>query len=298
MPRGNYWEMTYDPDVTTPFEEAILTLDGTTGQRRRRIVSAAGGAISPKLGRTSPVVQFEQCDVLLTVRNATISNWSFVACRFEGSVFENVKFSNCRFVRCHFSRVSFSSCYFVDTCAFDGNSASAELLKITDTAISATRFLAALTTNTQHLPPETNVAYQMYRFARTREKIAKLVFSSTRNEGDLGYFCEAYRGLVLAALDCRVERHRFKVDSPKSCRNKFEFVVRSIPSRAERRLIIWAGWLTDWGATLIRYALHQTHLGAGSKLKTCRSETRFQRGEYVEGFGGGEVAATACGAGS
>ena len=44
-----------------------------------------------------------------------------------------------------------------------------------------------------------------------------------------------------------------------------------------------------------RCALQQTHLGAGSKLKTCLSETRFQRGLYVERFGGGAVAATNCG---
>ena len=44
------------------------------------------------------------------------------------------------------------------------------------------------------------------------------------------------------------------------------------------------------GDGIIPYALHQTHLGASCKLKTCRNETRFQRGGYVERFCGGEVA--------
>src|SRR3989442_386365 len=112
MPRGNFWEATFDPDWDGPDEEAFLTsLDGSTGLAKRRIVAADGKPVSVrwKRGDNTPR-RFQQCDFQLEVRKANVSDCTFSRCRFKASTWQEVKFSNCTFEDCDFSGVSLFHC--------------------------------------------------------------------------------------------------------------------------------------------------------------------------------------------
>src|SRR6266487_849949 len=146
MPRGNFWEATFDPNWDGPVEEAFLTgLGGTSGLVKRRIVSANGKPISVKWKRSDNTPRrFQECDFHLEVQDAYISDCTFSQCRFRDSIWRDVKFSNCTFENCDFSRITLTRCHFLNDCRFSGNSASAELFRIQDTAISASAFISGL----------------------------------------------------------------------------------------------------------------------------------------------------------
>jgi hypothetical protein len=164
---------------------------------------------------------------------------------------EEPKFSACTFVECDFSRVTITRCQFLDDCHFSGNSASAELFRVQDTAVSATAFVRGLRTNVSHLPESTSAAYQEHRFVGTKLKLAKSLYSATTNEADLGYFHEAYEQLVRCSLDHAVEQHRFDSVSMKAASRGY-FIWRSLPARIERRVVLTSGWLTKWGSSVTR----------------------------------------------
>jgi hypothetical protein len=139
------------------------------------------------------------------------------------------------------------------SCRFASISASAELFRITETAISATSFLGALTTNLAHLPKKVSAEYQRHRLVGTKEKLAKLIYDSTKNEPDVDFYFEAYKELMLAILDEKVEKHRYRVlaTGPKKS-NSFKFILMSFPARVEREIIRLSGWFSDWGRSLVR----------------------------------------------
>src|SRR5688500_5258151 len=143
MARGHYWEMTYDPSGSAPTQNVHLdNLDGLTGYRDRKVTTPSGGPpLTLKTRRSDPVYRFQTCDFDVSIGNALVSIGEFISCRSDGCKWENVKFSNCRFEACHFQRCVFEGCHCVDSCTFADNSASAELFKFNDTAISASAFL-------------------------------------------------------------------------------------------------------------------------------------------------------------
>lgn len=240
--------MTYDPDWDGPQELASFRdLDGSSGLVDRRIGFQDGKPVTLRWRTSGPKRFFQRCDVAEFVKDSLVSNCTFDRCRFYGSRWEDVKFSNCVFESCDFSGVNFLRCYFVSDCAFRNNSASAELFRIDDTAISSAAFIRGLSTNLKHAP---NVAYQKHRFVGTRQKIAKALFSATRNEPDVNYYFEAYEQVVRCSLEQRVEQHRFR--SAADVRPVLQFVFMSAPARVERLIVLLSGWLTEWGRSLLR----------------------------------------------
>jgi len=248
VPRGQFWEMTFDPDWDGPAVDASLAnLDGSSGLVRRRVVEPDGKPVSVTWSTKGPERIFTDCDISAAVAHSRISNCTFLRCRFTGSTWESVKFSRCTFQQCDFTDVLFSRCYFVRDCVFMENSAYPELFRIQDTAVSATAFIRGLSTNLRYAP---NGVYQRHRFVRARQKIAKALFSSTRSEAEVDYFFEAYEQLTRCTVDEEIERHRF--DHQERPRPLWLFALRSSPKRFERRILLTSGWLTNWGRSLVR----------------------------------------------
>jgi len=221
--------MTYDPDWDGPTAtESFSALDAISRVTDRRIVSPHGQIVTVRWKAGGPHRLFERCDIAESVKDSLVSNCTFSECRFRGSRWDNVKFSNCLFSRCDLSDVVFARCHFVSDCRFEHNSASAELFRIEETAISASAFVNALETNLKHA---SNPPYQEHRFVGTREKLAKALFSATRNVADVDYYFEAYEQLMRCTLAQRVEQHRFKGIQVRARRI---FIARSLPARVER----------------------------------------------------------------
>ena len=122
-----------------------------------------------------------------------------------------------------------------------------------ETAISASAFITSLQTNLEHVTDERR-AFQKSRFFATRAKIAKTVFSATRNEADLDYYFEAYEQLIRCTLAYQVERHRFNERTEKLS-SQMGFWLRSFPARIERTVTQTSGALTNWGRSLVRSAV-------------------------------------------
>ncbi len=243
--------MTYNPEWDGPSEEGYLTeLEGSSGLARRRIVSKDGKPARVKWLRRGPERIFQECDFAVPVQDSLVSNCTFRLCRFAGSSWKNVKFSNCKFELCDFSESVFAGCYFIGDCAFHQNSTSAELFRMEETAISASAFITSLQTNLGHVP-DGRKEFQKSRFFSTRKKVAKTVFSATRNEADLDYYFEAYEQLARCTLAHEVERLRF--DERTGIANpRVQFWIRSFPPRIERAITEISGWLSNWGRSLVR----------------------------------------------
>jgi hypothetical protein len=173
-----------------------------------------------------------------------------VGCRFSGSHWSQVHFSNCSFKECDFSNATFEDCYFVDDCTFSTISASAQLLKIRDTALSARAFIGNLVTNVDHLPTSVTKEYQLWRHVGTKAKIAKMIFAANKDQAEIAYYFEAYEQLTRCILDQEVEKHHFTADEKPT--RRMLFLAKSLPARIERRLVLAAGWLTLWGRSLLR----------------------------------------------
>ena len=254
--RGNFWEATYDPEWGGPTEEAALDrLEGSAGLVQRLVVAADRNVASVKWRiRDQTQRLFQKCDFQLQVKDSFISDCTFEYCRFKASSWHNVKFSNCRFHNCDFSGIALRECYFLSDCQFVGNSASAELFRIEDTAISATAFISGLQTNIKYLPNGYTREYQENRFVRTKQKIAMALFSATRNVANLDYYDEAHEQLVRSTLDERVEQYRFNRVT-RNRKDRFHFARQSFPARTERLIVRVSGWLTNWGRSVFRPCL-------------------------------------------
>ncbi len=249
MPRGNYWEMTYDPKWDGPSENAYLTqLSGSSGFSDRKVIPDPQKPLKLKWRVKDPSLLFQRCDFALTVTDAQISNWSFKLCRFAGSVWKNVKFSHCTFEQCDFSNVIFDDCNFVDSCTFKQNSASAELFRMEETAINAGKFITNLETNLEHVDADSKL-FQTSRFVGTRANISKVVFGANRNEANIDYYFRAYEQLVRCDLDHQIERRRFDDTTGKPIK---WFWLRTLPFRFEKLITLTSGWLTNWGRSLVR----------------------------------------------
>ena len=253
MPRGNFWEATFDPDWGGPTDTAYLTnLAGSSGLVMRRVVSDVGEAASVTWRRRDQIPRhFQKCDFQLEVEHSSISDCTFTDCRFKGSTWRDVKFSNCTFRGCDFSGMTLVRCQFMSDCSFAKNSASAELFRIDETAISASAFISGLQTNLDYLPNGVTAEYQLARFVGTKHKIAKAIYGATRNEANLEYFYEAYEQLVRCTLAHRVERYRFG-QQPGERTPQWQFVVRSLPVRLEGWIVRLSGWFSDWGRSLVK----------------------------------------------
>lgn len=263
MARGNYWEMTYDGDWDGPVDSLDLSaLDGSNSCSARRVVNG-NPTVAFRWKHGDPERTFLKCDIEADVQDSFITNCTFRLCRFKGSSWRNVKFSNCRFEQCHFSELLVVDCHFVNTCSFVNNSASPETLRISDTAISATAFITAITTNLASISNDADRSYQLFRLTKTREKLAKAVFSATRNEPDVAYFHQAYEQLARCSLDQGVAQHQY--DASGKRRGTAEFLSRSFMARVERRVVCSSGWLTKWGQSVLRplafFALVTTAFG-------------------------------------
>jgi hypothetical protein len=256
MPRGNFWEATYDPAWDGPTQDAsLMHLEGSTGLVRCRVVAtdAMAATVRWRIRDRTPR-RFQQCDFQLEVRDSYVSDCTFLQCRFKGSTWRDVKFSNCVFEDCDFSGITLARCYFLSDCRFLNNSASAELFRIGDTAISASAFMSGLRTNLKHLPPGVTAEYQQNRFVGTKQKIAMALFSATRNEADLEYYDQGYEQLVRCTLDYRLEKHRFNAVT-KERAPKWRFALQSFPARVERWIVRASGWLTAWGRSVLKPCL-------------------------------------------
>jgi hypothetical protein len=254
MPRGNFWEITYDPGGANPTREIKLSeSDGSTGYEDSKIVSTPGAPITVRRRIDDPQKRFHKCHFALEISDSRIANWQFYRCTFDGSRWRNVKFSDCLFEECHFSDVWFTRCQFLATCEFIKITASAELLRFESTSISATSFLRALSTNLDYLPDKVTKEYQLYRLNGTREKLAKLLFDSTKSEPDIDFYFQAYKELTIAMLRAKVERRRYTFARSRPARNSpLSFYIESFPARLEFIVVALSGSFSDWGRSLVR----------------------------------------------
>ena len=256
MARGNdrYWEITFDPDDEEPtISVALSELDGITGWENRKIVAHRPISVPDQDARKDPQKRFEKCHFALDVSNSSFSNSYFYRCTFEDSTWVNVKFSKCTFEECHFARVFFNRCQFLNSCKFRKITASAELFRVEGTSLSSSSFLGAVTTNVEYLPANTTKEYQFYRLRGTKEKLAKLIYESTKNEADIDFYFEAFKELILAMLDAKVEYHRFKPRASRpSKKNPCVFYALSFPYRVERGIVKLSGSFSDWGRSIFR----------------------------------------------
>jgi hypothetical protein len=95
MPRGNYWEIIYDPGGSNPIREVKLSeSDGSTGYMDSKIVSDRGAPIAVKRHIDDPQRTFHKCHFASVVSDSRIANWRFYRCSFDGSRWQNVKFSD------------------------------------------------------------------------------------------------------------------------------------------------------------------------------------------------------------
>jgi hypothetical protein len=94
MPRGNFWEATFDPLWDGPVKLSYLTeMAGASGFIRRRIVPTNEQTTSVKWKRSDNTPRrFQECDFQLAVQDAYISDCTFVRCRFKDSTWTDVKF--------------------------------------------------------------------------------------------------------------------------------------------------------------------------------------------------------------
>lgn len=254
MARGKYWEITHDPDHDDPTETVKLSdLEGVTGWDNRTIVGDGANPVTVRFRVSDPARHFERCNFTARVVDSNIANWHFNRCTFKGSKWENVKFSRCVFTECHFAEAMFHRCQFLESCKFVRISASAELFRITETAISASSFLSALTANLAYLPQNVSVEYQRHRLVGTKEKLAKLIYDSTKSEPNVDFYFEAFKELMLASLDEKVEKHRYQRSAATPTKNNYcRFILMSLPARIEREIVRLSGWFSDWGRSLVR----------------------------------------------
>jgi hypothetical protein len=256
MARGNdrYWEITFDPDDEEPTISVTLSeLTGITGWENRKIVGQGQSPSQIKMREKDPQKRFEKCHFALDVSNSSFSNSYFCRCTFEDSTWVNVKFSKCTFEECHFARVFFNRCQFLNSCKSSKITASAELFRVEGTSLSSSSFLGALTTNIEYLPSNTTKEYQFYRLRGTKEKLAKLIYESTKSEADIDFYFEAFKELILAMLDAKVEYHRFKpLTSRPRKKNPWVFYALSFPYRVERGIVKLSGSFSDWGRSIFR----------------------------------------------
>jgi uncharacterized protein YjbI with pentapeptide repeats len=244
--RGNYWEVTYKPQIT-PFESWSLTTDAdlaTDTGKTQVEVTAENGTRAVNLTRK----RFETCDFNhFYLEDSSFSDCSFSDCRFVKSDFAGVKFSRCRFEACHFLNVRFVRCQFL-SCTFSRISASAEHLHFDGSSISAAAFVEALVTNLDALPERVEKRYQEYRLLAAKAKIARSIFLSVRDEPELDQLFDANRCFEILL-------QRKQITDAYWTTSGHRLVKRS----RLRRFTVWplrvatlwiirtAGFFTDWG---------------------------------------------------
>lgn len=248
--RGNYWEFTYQADGWAPEEYDAAqdaALSGQTGRIRTRLIADPHNKIAKSLHRDGD--RYEECDFSFRLQNGSFANCSFKKCRFNKFVCEDVKFNNCTFEDCNFAFVTFDDCAFFENCTFKRISVSAEHFKMIKTSISASKFLPAIGTNLAHLPDGVCKTYQTHRAKSSKAKIARSVFTSTKDQADLDFYFQANKELLLSSLIDRMESYRYK---GKKKNSTLFFYIASLPTRIEYLLANASGWLTDWGQSIVR----------------------------------------------
>ena len=254
MAGGNPWEMSYTENSRVLGDSDFSDLDTTTGYRFRKIVSPENQAVTVnwKLGENTER-KFEDCHFALPVENSSVANCKFIRCRFHGSSWKSVKFSQCTFDHCHFSGVDFTHCNFLNTCKFLEVSASAEGLRMEDTAINPSAFLKAMKTNVASYNNKLQRAYQKHRLIGTKEKVAKIIFDSTRNVGNVDYYYDAYKRLSICWARQQIEQYRYIQDgSPETAKKDWLYFLWVIPACVEMFVVVTSGFLTNWGRSLLR----------------------------------------------
>lgn len=251
MPWGHRWQAMYDPFWDGPAQKrpfARVTC-GTYIRESILVEEPAGTLVTVRWRGGNEPRRFERCDFSLSVGpESFVTDCQFIRCRFKGSLWEGVRFSNCRFEQCDFSEVTIKKCYFVNTCTFDRNTASPQKFRLEDTAISASAFMAGLQANLEYESIDL-IGYSRFKFAATRQKIAKTIYSATRNEPDVDYYFEAYEQLTRCTLTENVERYRYN-DATKEKIPQRNFWLLSLLPRVDRWVVLLSGWLTNWGRSI------------------------------------------------
>jgi hypothetical protein len=251
MAWGYRWQAMYDPVWNGPAQQCAFAnvLHGTTVLDSTVIGNQQAGPVSVRWHRNAQLRRFERCDFnLALIPESFVTNCEFLRCRFRGSSWDGVRFSNCRFERCDFSETRIVRCYFVDNCEFIANTASPQKFRIEETAISASSFLNGLEPNLAFEAPDL-IPYSTWKFVETRHKIAKALFSATRDEPEVDYYFQAYEQLTRCTLNYRVERHRFN-DVTKQRNFRAGYWLWSLPARIDRTVVLLSGSITKWGRSI------------------------------------------------
>jgi hypothetical protein len=251
MAWGHHWQAMYDAFWDGPVEERPFAsiASGAHVTETQLVGDPSGTPVTIRWSGGKEPRRFERCDFQLSViPESFVTHCRFIRCRFKGSLWEGVRFSKCHFEQCDFSETTIRKCHFVNTCTFLKNTSSPQKFRIEETAISAKAFISGLQPNLDDESPGL-IEYSKFKFVATRQKIAKALFSATRNEPDVDYYFEAYEQLVRSTLEERVERHRYN-DATKKPVAKAKFWFLSTPARIDRRVVLLSGSITNWGKSI------------------------------------------------
>lgn len=235
----------------SPIEEPAKIQGDTTGSNCKNLrIDDFSGAIP-----SQRQLLFTRCWFHGSLKQENISDWTFEECVFDLSTWNQVKFSRCTFRRCHFYKVQMVECSFMNSCVFEANSASPETLILRDTQVNPKGFLSSIKTNLDYLPSSTSRKYQEHRLLRTKARLARLIFFSTKDEPNREIYGDAQKQHILHEAYYAISRHKFYEDHSSKKPQKaplWRSIPQSIPGRIELSILVISGFLTSWGRSLVR----------------------------------------------
>jgi hypothetical protein len=264
MPRGNYWEMTYDPVRDNPSESRDLaSIGGSDAGFREAVVNLPDSAPvetgkkelkSKKRRLNLKGKSFEDCDFRGGLHKASFAGCNFTGCNFTGTHWSIVKFTKCQFTRCHFFHTDFDECTFID-CSYSELSIGSPDVKFRTTSIDIEPFFSAITTNVAHLPEGVKKEYQLSRLEGTKVDVARQLYPFTAPMSD-NYFA-VHRELVLALARDRIASQRYPGSPNQTGASPIRvkglnFLFAAFPALVDLGTLRLAGTLTNWGRSLAR----------------------------------------------
>lgn len=264
-----FFEPVYDPSLPAKlsdndFKERDWNFDNDKGPCRYTL---RGEALLEKHGKFNKFekITFTECDFVGVFDTGALvfSNCVFDKCEFRGE-FRNVKFSNCDFKDSSLSLLKFYNCQLRD-CSYKRIGLSGNETQLFSTDITHPgRFLAAATTNTDHLPEGINKEYQLLRLQRTRATLARVILQNQASEGsDESYYDAVKAATLYGTISRRVDAKLMlpKFDKPEIAKDRTVFsavlshvysAVISTSSQLEYAFLWSAGNINAWGRSIFR----------------------------------------------
>jgi uncharacterized protein YjbI with pentapeptide repeats len=267
--RNTFFEPVYDPALIakikeTDFQDGNWNFDNERGPCRY-ILKAESLKEGEKLFYKFEKVIFDECDFtgIFDFANIVFSNCAFIKCDFSGEL-HNVKFSNCKFEDTSLSLLKMYNCQLRE-CSYKRIGLSGNETQIFSTDITHPgRFLAASTTNLNHLPDGVKKEYQLLRLNNTRAKLARIILQNQATEGSDESYYDAVKaatlyGTMSRKANAKLLLPRFDTKEASKDRTFFSKISAHFLSWAisfscsVEYSILWvAGNMNAWGSSIFR----------------------------------------------